>query len=99
MKITAGRTPEHMVVATESVAYNQIIAHWNAVRLYDDYLHNRRRNYVLADGHVEAIGDPIYSVQPRCMVGMRSNGTGELWGYNNHQGSGTPLAPNHITIP
>lgn len=80
----AQKHQSEFVLAAESVAANQIMPSWNAVRLYN-YLHLKERNYLFLDGHVAGSDwtGPNFAMYPRNDGKIR-------WQRNNHNGHGTP---------
>jgi prepilin-type processing-associated H-X9-DG protein/prepilin-type N-terminal cleavage/methylation domain-containing protein len=69
------------VIYGESTAYNQIVPCWNAAVLYD-HLHMGRRNYAMADGHVQQVEIKTGNF----VMGYYKDGS-ILMGRNNHAGS------------
>jgi len=74
----------NFILAGESMAGNQIIPSWNAVRLYN-YLHLGTRNYVFVDGHVEGSDFTVTDY----VIGVK-NSKATRTGRNNHNGHGEP---------
>jgi prepilin-type N-terminal cleavage/methylation domain-containing protein/prepilin-type processing-associated H-X9-DG protein len=76
-----------VVLFGESIAYNQILPAWNGVVLYD-HLHQKRRNYAMADGHVV---DTI-AQNGSYLMGYYKAGSpyfaATIYGRNNNAGAG-----------
>jgi prepilin-type N-terminal cleavage/methylation domain-containing protein/prepilin-type processing-associated H-X9-DG protein len=86
-----------LVLVSESVAYDLIIEHWNAVKMYD-WMHLQQRNYLLADGHVESMADPIYfNVKPKLFIVQRIPYCG-WYSFNSYSSSGSPPFPPGWTL-
>jgi prepilin-type N-terminal cleavage/methylation domain-containing protein/prepilin-type processing-associated H-X9-DG protein len=82
----AGQT----ALVVESVSGNSIVPNWNDVNLYY-LLHNKQRNYLMADGHVESCPDPWFYSAPRKFIRFRKADNCAMWGYNTYDGNNPSL--------
>jgi prepilin-type processing-associated H-X9-DG protein len=85
------------VLIAESITGNNILPNWNAVNLYS-FLHQRQRNYLFADGHVESCPDPAYFGAQRKFIQFRKTDNCELWWFNTHNGNNTPPPPAPLCL-
>ena len=75
--------PSQFLLTGESVAANQLLPSWNALRMYV-YLHLQQRTFSFADGHAEASG-------PTTQYAVYINNSNQtIMGRNNAAGAGEP---------